>query len=211
MNHSKNLITIVFLLFLTNLLVGQKLNSGKDQAILGSFHLTSYFDNNAFTPHEFVPGVAFEYRKIIDSLSSKFHIAFAIGIESVPVKIVNENDSYYTNTHFNFTNSLGLYYSLSRSYYLGLYSSMDIPFASKENSNFNGSTYKHFEFYFQYLNINFSAGLNLGKTIDYKEHQFIVELHFKALGLLGLKSNDYWHYPEDGIPYYSGLRLGYRF
>lgn len=191
-------------------LVGQGLYKTNNQAILGSLHLTNYFDDNDFTPHEFVLGLGVEYRINIDNLSDNFHLAYGVGVETVPIKIVGENDGYYINTHFNLANSLGLYYSFS-DYYLGLYTSIDMAFASKEKSDFNGSTYEHFEFYFQYLNINFSGGINLGRTIDFKEHQFIVELHFKALGLLGLKSNDYWHYPDGGQPYYSGIRLGYGF
>ena len=211
MIYKCNFLAFVLLLFMSNSMVGQKSHKVIDQSILGSLHMANYFDNNAFTPHEFTLGVALQYRKNIDSLSHNFHLSYGVGVESVPVKVEAPYDGYYINTHFNFTNSIGLYYTLPHSYYLGLYSSLDIPFANRQKSDFNGSTYENFEFYFQYLNINFSAGLNLGRIITIKERQLIVELHFKALGLLGLKSNDYWHYPDGGIPYYSGVRIGYGF
>lgn len=207
----RNILVIVFITALSNSFYGQVSSvHSMDNAILGSFHFASYASDNAFTSPDFVPGVALEYRRKIDSLSAKFYLTLGVSLESVPLKTVGE-DGHYTNTQFNFTLPLGLYYRMGNAFHLGLYSSVDIPFAAKHRSSFGGDEYSNTEFDFRYLNINLSAGLNIGKVFTLNDHQIIIELHFKALGVLGLKSNDYWHYPEDGFPYYTGLRVGYGF
>lgn len=189
---------------------GQHAFNTLDNAVLGSLHFASYNVDNEFEETAFVPGVAIEYRKNIDSLSSRFNLCLGASVETVPLKYIREN-GYYQQMHFNFTIPLGLYYQIAETYFLGLYTSIDIPFANSYKNEFSGVFLKGSEFDFRFLNVNFSAGINLLKTYLVGDRQIIVEFNFKALGLIGLKSNDYWHYPAGSIPCYSGISLGYGF
>ena len=209
MYKNRFLLLVFIILGISNNSTCQQSYNSIDKAIFGSLHLTSRYDDRQFTSSALLPGISIEYRTNIDSLSDNFNLWSGVSLESVSFKTVGENDGHYRSTTFNISIPLGLYYKIADTYYFGLYSSLDIPFANSEKSDFSGLEYSHTEFSFRYLNINFSAGLNLGKSFSADDHLILVELHFKALGLLGLKSNDYWHYPDDSIPYYTGFRVGY--
>ena len=190
---------------------GQQKPNVLNEALLGSFHAASYADESNNGERVHVAGFGFEYRKNIDSLSSRFNLCLGVGLETVPLRRNRDNDDYFRNTHINLTLPIGIYYQIAETYFIGFYASMDFPLASAEKSRFNGVEFSNNEFDFRFLNINFSGGVNVLKTYVIGDKQFIVEVHAKALGLLGLKDNDYWHYPEDSVPCYFGLRLGYGF
>ncbi len=203
--------TLAIIFLISNSLFGQDSKFEFNHTILGSLHLANYLENDEFQMYKPKVGVAIEYRKNIKTFSEHFHLSLGFNFESLPTKRFYENnDDYYMDTPINLTIPFGLYYS-SGSYYFGTYISFDAPFASIEDSEFGGVKYKHTEFIGRLLNLNFSAGLNIGKIVYFSNHQIHIELHFKALALVGLKSNDYWLYPEDHIPYYSGIKIGYGF
>jgi hypothetical protein len=211
MNLRTSIFSILLTLAISQFSYSQRIIQSTNHTILGSIHLTSSIDDDELGSQAHTVGIALEYRTVIDSLSDRIHIKFGVGFESVPIKREFENEGFYQRTQFNVTNSIGVYFNISDTYYLGLYTSLDIPFANKQTSQFGADNYKHSEFQFNLLNLNFSGGLNLGKIIHYKNRQFIIEVHGKALGLVGLKSNDYWHYQSGAIPYYGGIRMGFSF
>ena len=201
------LIYILCLSFIKPTLSQDEIQFPKHQ-ILASFHLGNYIENNQFTDYNFTPAFGIEYRKIIKSFSEKWHLSLGLNLEMLAVKRIHENDDFYLNKQYNLTIPLGIYFTASNGIYLGVFTSFDIPFANGENSQFGTDSFKHHEFSPRFLNLNFSAGANVGKVFSINDRVFLLELHYKSLALLGLRENDYWLYPEGAYPYYFGIKLG---
>lgn len=204
----------LFVLFLfsaiSRTVVGQE-RDNPSHALFGSVQIVNYQDPYPNTVHTNLLGMGIEYRSVIDSMVNDFHISLGAGFETIPLKTIGPNDGYFTTTHYNLTVPLGIYHSFAKSFYIGLFASLDFPFGQKSQTENQGMMVTYSEFDFRFLNINLSSGLNLGKSISIANRTMYVEIQGKLLGILGNKTNDYWHYPEEALPYYGGVNVGFGF
>ncbi|MDF1697898.1 MAG: hypothetical protein P1U56_18765 [Saprospiraceae bacterium] len=204
----KIIISFVLLLLLFQHGIGQNQDSLQTRFLLGSFHFTSYAGSDENGDYKWSPGLAIEYREIVDELDDKLDLTIGISVESIPLKTTFGKSDFFAETVFNFTVPIGLYYTIPSGFYGGVSASMDIPFLSKNHSRFGLDEYQNTELNFRFLNINISAGVNLGKRIIFDNRFYLIEVHYKSVALFGAKTNDYWLYTEDRGPHYFGLKLG---
>ena len=177
-------------------------------AFIGSFHLSKYMRDSDFQESIWNYGTSIEYRSEIDKLNEDFSLTLGIGIETIPLKQVRENDDFYKEIKFNLTLPLGIYRRFGTSYYAGIFTSIDVPFFERQRSKNGNLEFKNSEFTLRLLNVNFSGGFVVGRTFKSNQRQFILELNYKLLALIGNKSNDYWPYAEENFPQVMGLRFG---
>lgn len=202
------IISTFLVLHVANLACTQASDSLPTRFILGSVHFSTYLGDETFREHVWKPGVSLEYRSDLDKLAHNFSLKWGVGIETVPLKEIRQNDEFFTDVPFNLTLPIGIYYTAKRHLFVGCYTSIDIPFFTKEHARFGNVDYHNSEFSFRYLNINFSAGAVVGKVFTLNDRYYLLELNYKSLAIFGNTSNDYWLYPEGRRPHYIGLRFG---
>ena len=206
----RNNLVLLLLIFVSNISRAQKSEPQVDNVFLISSNIVNNVDQNMSTNNPNQVGFTFEYRRNIKSFTDKLNLSLGLGMEIIPLK-EEFDDGDHIDKFYNIIIPFNLNYRFTESFYAGLILSFDFPLAERNKIYLNGDVLEYNDFIPQYLNLHLSNGVKLGKSFNFKNSKFILEIHLKLLATIAAKSNDYWVYPEESNLFYYGLSLGYGF